>query len=582
MKNLSFVSSTRLSIILAFSFFILSLFISIQSAHANIRPSSADKFYWQYNGSPVLLLGGSNNDNLFQTATESYMNEMKNAGVNYLRNVMSDRDTGDLRAFHRRSDGKYDLNQWNNAYWTKFENFLRMARDREMIVQIEVWDRFDHAVGSAHEPQISDNWGRSPWNPANNINYTTTQSGLATSYGTSYLYSNQPFFYTVPALRNNTTVLQYQNKFVDKMLSISLNYPTVIYSIDNETSSLPEWGRYWAQRIKTAATAKGKTVYITEMYEQGFDITAPHWKYVFDYPNFYSFSEISMHNYHIGDQHWNGIQWARNYLASRNRPWPLNNVKNSGNDNNTINSSGRNTARHALERFWRHVLGGSAGVRFHRDQGGLGLNSQARAAIAAARKLETMVKMWEVNPSNHLLSSRASNEAYLAAKPGEKYALYFTNGGSVGLNLSAHPGSYILRWINPQTGNWGTERTISGGGTVNITAPSSGHWVAAIVKEGLTSSTPTPTPTTTTAPTTSPEPTTVSPTSPVTTSVTGSENVSTVAALLDGTIYLSSGGSIVSGADVSNLAFFVSFTMYSILQRLPPKAQKQVLVIRWK
>ena len=33
-------------------------------------------------------------------------------------------------------------------------------------------------------------------------------------------------------------------------------------------------------------------------------------------------------------------------------------------------------------------------------------------------------------PANELLSDRAENEAYLAARPGQAYALYFTDGGS--------------------------------------------------------------------------------------------------------------------------------------------------------
>ena len=91
-----------------------------------------------------------------------------------------------------------------------------------------------------------------------------------------------------------------------------------------------------------------------------------------------------------------------------------------------------------------------------------------------------------------LLCNREGNEAYLAAEPGERYALYFTNGGSVGLDLSGEEGAFEVTWISvslgvvTQTGATLGYRplgkTIEGGGVVTLAAPYKGGWVAAIVK----------------------------------------------------------------------------------------------------
>jgi hypothetical protein len=91
-----------------------------------------------------------------------------------------------------------------------------------------------------------------------------------------------------------------------------------------------------------------------------------------------------------------------------------------------------------------------------------------------------------------LLSDREPNEAYLAAKPGESYALYFTNGGSVGLDLSRAPGVYNITWISVAMGrtveSWQQggyrrlPRTIKGGEVITLSAPYKGGWAAAIVK----------------------------------------------------------------------------------------------------
>ena len=92
-----------------------------------------------------------------------------------------------------------------------------------------------------------------------------------------------------------------------------------------------------------------------------------------------------------------------------------------------------------------------------------------------------------------LLSKRESNEAYLAAKPGESYALYFTDGGSVGLDLSDTTGSLDITWISvsmgipTRTSAVGRyrlmEKTMRGGRIVTISAPYKGGWIAAIVKK---------------------------------------------------------------------------------------------------
>ncbi len=74
-----------------------------------------------------------------------HLDLMKRTGANYVRNTMSDRNdrTFEIYPFKRLENGKYDLNQWNEAYWGRFDFFLKETAKRNIIVQIEVWDRFD-------------------------------------------------------------------------------------------------------------------------------------------------------------------------------------------------------------------------------------------------------------------------------------------------------------------------------------------------------------------------------------------------------------------------------------------------------
>ena len=440
-----------------------------------IRPWLKNPRYWQYKGRPVLLLGGSKDDNLFQIPDlKEHLDEIHRAGGNYIRNTMSDRKDKGFEVYpcRQRSDGKYNLEHWNDEYWLRFENMLQWTAERDIIVQIEVWDRFDYS---------RDNWQPHPYNPKNNINYTYEQSGFVENYPDHAGANKQPFFFTTPKQRNNTVVLQYQQRFVDKMLSHSLRYDHVLYCMDNETSGEEAWGAYWADYIRQRAAEAGKKVCVTEMWD-AWDLKANEHKRTLDHPERYDFADVSQNNQKKGQEHWDNFQWVRTRITKH--PRPLNTVKTYGADGGRFGNN-----RDGLERWWRHIIGGAASARFHRPDSGLGLSGPAVAAIKAARKLESLIKLWDVEPADHLLSDRSENKVYLAARPGLAYALYFTDGGLVGLNLKDAPGRFDVRWSNIATGEWGKQETLDGGGVTTVAAPGSGHWVAAIVKAGATAST---------------------------------------------------------------------------------------------
>ncbi|MBI4326725.1 MAG: hypothetical protein HY674_15890 [Chloroflexi bacterium] len=433
---------------------------------ARIQPYGKNPRYWQYKGRPLLLLGGSKDDNLFQIPDlKEHLDEMRAAGGNYIRNTMSDRnDKGfEVYPFRQLPDGKYDLEQWNEEYWKRFASLLQWTAERDIIVQIEVWDRFDYST---------KNWEPHPYNPKNNVNYTYARSGFAEHYPAHPGQNNQPFFFTTPQQRNNAVVLKHQQRYLDKLLSHSLRHDHVLYCMDNETSAEEAWGAYWSDFIRQRAKQAGQQVCLTEMWD-AWDLKANEHKRTFDHPERYDFCDVSQNNQKNGQEHWDNFQWARTRLVKQ--PRPLNTVKTYGADTGRYGNN-----RAGLERFWRHLIGGAASARVHRPDSGLGLSQPAAAALKAARKLEAMVKPWEVQPANHLLSDRADNEAYLAARPGREYALYLTSGGSVALDLENAPGRFEVRWIDLATGEWGKRETLEGGRRTRLAAPGTGPWIATL------------------------------------------------------------------------------------------------------
>ena len=94
-----------------------------------------------------------------------------------------------------------------------------------------------------------------------------------------------------------------------------------------------------------------------------------------------------------------------------------------------------------------------------------------------------MVNMWEMTAHMELLSDVADDEAYLTAKPGEKYVVLFPEGGKIGLDLSNFPDEFSGRWISIGSGSWGERFSLEGGSLTEISSPGSGGWFAVIIKD---------------------------------------------------------------------------------------------------
>lgn len=466
------------------------------STDDRIRPYRENPSYWQYRGRPVVLLGGSKDDNLFQLPDlEPHLKLLADVGGNYIRNTMSARDPGNMQPFARLADGRYDLNRWDEEYWRRFERLLTLTRQLDIIVQIEVWDRFDFS---------GNEWQINAFNPKNNVNYTPAQSGLRESYPEPAETNQQPFFFTTPRQRNNTAVWRYQQRFVDQMLRYALRYPNVLYVIDNETSGDEAWGAYWADYIQQRARQAGVQVFLTEMWDD-WDLRSPMHRRTFDHPARYAFVDVSQNTHQRGDAQWQNFQWTREYLAQRG-PRPINTVKTYGADTGTKKLTRYERAKQwvkwwigraqtadvagdfgstdeGIARWWRHLLGGGAAVRFHRPTSGIGLNEQAQQQIRSARLLLREFDILRAVPDarHELLSDRRADEAYATQIRGEAYAVYFPDGGDVRLQLPA-AGQFSLKWLDLEQARWTANATAAGGRPLRLQPPKAGHWVALITK----------------------------------------------------------------------------------------------------
>ena len=431
-----------------------------------------------------MLLGGSETDHIFlMDGLEAHLDELHSVGANYVRNTMSQREEIELKPHRLLPDGTFDIDQWNEDYWTRFENMLKWTADREIFVQIEVWDRFDFST---------THWEISPWNPANNVNYNFEQTVFDVEYPEHPARDKQPFFHSIPGMRQYDEKLDlirsHQVAFVDKMLSYSLDYGHVLYCMNNETSTPPPWGQFWIEHIQAKAAEKDVLVYVTDMFDDAFrGQEAEHIPTAFADPGHYMFADVSQVNSRLYDRtHWETLRWLIEQVNVH--PRPTNHVKIYGSGYHRFGTGG---PEDGVERFWRNILGGSAAARFHRPDAGNGLNDWAKCAIKAARLLEGQIPFWTMTPCMDLLTCRSENDAYAVQSP-KGYAIYFTCGGSVDVDLSGGSDLFELSWISvsmgltTETAQGGgykpMEKNVEGGGVVSLAAPYKGGWIAVLAK----------------------------------------------------------------------------------------------------
>jgi hypothetical protein len=422
--------------------------------------------YWEYDGEPRILLGGSNEDDLFQV--DDFLEQLDalvEVGGNYVRCTMSSRDSHAVYPFARTGDG-HDLEQLNVAYWDRFERFLDATAERDVVPQLEIWATFDYN---------DTYWEESPFNPANNVNYTAEESGLPTGDLGHPAGESNPFFQTVPALDDNELVREHQQRFVDAILDRTLPYDHVLYGLDNETTEDAAWANYWSDHLHERADAVGTDVNVTEMWElythdvRGYRTWNRRLEATIEQPERFEFVDIAQNNHNTGDEHYDNASYAR--TATRDEPRPLTAVK-------TYGGTGKHgTKKQGIDRFWLCLFEGIAAVRFHRPTSGIGIRPWARRQIESARSLLGRFDAIAADPTLRPLRNRSEDEAYCLAGDGE-YAVLFPDGGRVGVDVSDIEGDGCASWLDTDAGEWYDDGVATDGDSVPLSTPDDGRWIA--------------------------------------------------------------------------------------------------------
>ena len=496
---------------LAMSFII---FACADNENTGIRIYENNPNYWQYNGQPILLFGGSDRDNIYhwaddETRLRDHLDLLEKSGGNYIRCTMSSREyttefyRWDILPYpYESKDGKYDLTKWNEVYWNRLRTFLSETKKRGIIVQLELWDRWNEKQSPGTQKL---GWDYSPFNPDNNINYLKKDSPLLNR-------SVQDFYngFHFAAVENDSLLLPVQQRYIQKIIDIVIDngFDHVIFQVDNESGigdeSL-EPDPYWANYIREYGRSKNSNHLIYVCTSRRF-----HWPSVYLTDNFqdwnnpeisvpilnsaFNYCDISQNNGNSGQIHYDNLLWYRSKVHE-NGARPINHVKcyhfNWPTGADFVRGRTAATDEEAYSKFWRSAFAGAASIRFHRHtpykpgklREGFGLTSEAQVHIKSMSLLVEAINIFSMEPANELLSERSDNEAYCLAEPGKQYAVFFTGEGdrSVDISLNSVSQMLSLQWLDINNNKWHDLNPVDGRGKGTLSPPGSGpHWVAVL------------------------------------------------------------------------------------------------------
>lgn len=474
-----------------------------------ITVSRENPWYFEYQGEPVVLIGGFEDDNPFQWTGDELtdaLDLLESCGGNFLRNVLTYRDEGNVPPFAEVDDGTYDLNELNEEFEDRLVTFLEETQKRDMVVQITLWDRFDHG-----------RWSDIPWNSENNVNYSQEEFGLPADEDVDI--GDASNFYNSVA-ESNDLLLGYQEQFVEAILDRTLPFGHVIYNINNESKSPPSWERHWLEFVQSYAAEQLASGDGQSHEHRGDGVTAVHdWPVnvtamrlnpgetvsrMLGNPDLYSHVEISQNNQNAegatGQDHWDNIQTWREELYSHDVVRPLSNEKIYGcveSEQGDRQTWAAGTADEAISHFWRNLLGGCASARFHRGESGwgLGLRELVQRQLESARIVIDETDFVEATPSNSLLRerdtdhhfefAREDDEAYCAGnRSAGEYIVYFRSGGRVPFDAADTSGSFTVRWLKIDDSDWVDESSVTAeDDELELEPPSDDRWIAVLREE---------------------------------------------------------------------------------------------------
>ena len=337
-------------------------------------------------------------------------------------------------------ENKFDLDQWNPAFFTRFHDFLSEAAKRGIVVEVTL---FSSLYGEAQ-------WQLSPFNPSNNVN------GLSAA--------DWKLLHTL----RNENILAHQEKYVRKLVREANAFDNVIFEIQNEPWSdrpalagvinpylrppardsfpnsvdLPDdLSVAWQARVVQWITQEESALPCRHLIAQNYsNFRAPVRKLLpgVSVVNFhYAYPEAARLNYGLDKP----ISYdetgflGRQDDAYRRQAW------------NFMLSGG--SAFDALD--YSFTVGYEDGS-YSEPNGPGGGSPTLRRQLRVLREFLQSFGLVDLRPDTQAVKHAAGVIARVLSSPGIQYAIYLDGHGPAEITLILPRGTYSAEWLNTETG----------------------------------------------------------------------------------------------------------------------------------
>ncbi|MGD8395653.1 MAG: Ig-like domain-containing protein [Candidatus Eiseniibacteriota bacterium] len=464
-----------------------------QRVSARLEPLATNPWYWSYGGEAVVPIGSNLTPGAFQYHSHGqyydYVGEELDplaehleghwgilrvalhpgGGQNYAPPAEAPPGGGDweaLAAYERTATGAYDLDRFNEEYWSRLRAYLIAARERHLFAWVELWDTHVYARLANGYPS-SGLWSLSPFNPAN---HRESQPGSLPAEAIDFLESLSD-----PALH-------YKQAFVRKLLETTADLGTVLYIHDNENELSQAVREHWARFINDydPALCFGFSTHRDRGFEP--DDDPPHgrpaeetWIEFFDTGfQWKSPEDCNDPRFHAGR-----VTRVRQVVAHR----PA-----------TAAQRVPVGATQILAYPWHNLFLGAAAIRFHR--GAVGHYADCYdpdetwgELLDTIRVLARFVSSVAVHTTAPDVSGRFTRDhhgALALVDVATRYIVYLEEGGPVEVDLRDATGDMDVRWFDPRSGRFtdGVTRTAGDWERFTPPSPSNQAWILVVEQDG--------------------------------------------------------------------------------------------------
>jgi hypothetical protein len=415
--------------------------------------------YFSYQGKPILLITSGehygavmNPDfdykiylqtlqkdglNLTRTMTGAYFEPA--GAFNISKNTLGPDKQKFLCPWKRATDQtKFDLNQWNDAYFIRLKDFMTEAQKSGVIVELSLFCPFYEEM----------QWELSPFNIKNNVNR------LGDIPRTD-----------VYTLDKNKGLLTIQEKMVRKLVDELNGFPNLIYEICNEPyfgGITHEWQEQISKTIVDAEKTFANKHLISQNIGNGFEKIKN--------PN----PLVSVFNFHY---------------ATPPKAVSLNYNLNKVICENETGFNGQKDSTYRKE-AWELILTGGGLFNnldysfttdhpegtFHYPEKQPGGGTPAfRKQLSYLKKFMDSCDFVKMKPDTTVFSGEISgkNKVIVLSERGKQYAIYWMGGKQLTIEVNLPTGDYAAEWIDPLTGEIVKKSTygVHSKGLVKIESP---------------------------------------------------------------------------------------------------------------